>query len=138
MVMIMKGNNVVDKFLDRIGREANKKIVYQRIYQRPSKAKSIVGFVVSLICFIIMLGLFSFTGFFLFLFTFNIILLVFYGVNTFTEKGIPLPKTVSYELPDEEELEKQEEEEEINYFPDADEKFDEEDEETYEEDEERQ
>jgi len=115
MVMVMA--NIVDKFLDRVEKEANKKIVYQRVYMRPSKVKSVIGFIVSLICFIVMIGLFSFTIFFWVLFLLNIVLLLFYAVNAFTEKGIALPKTIAVELPDEEE---DSSEEEINYFPDSD------------------
>ncbi len=135
MVVVMNNNNIIDKFLDRVEKEANKKIVYQRIYQRPSKAKSIIGFIASLAFFIVMLGLFSFSGFFFLLFISDIIILIFYGVNVFTEKGIGLPKTIAIELPSEEEMQEieNEEEEEIDYFPDLDdEEIDEEEVDEYE------
>ncbi len=91
-----KDKNVFDKFLDNYER-ANVKQEYEKVYQRPSKFKSIVGFSFSFIIFILLLFMFVFDWLYFFLLLFDVAICIFYGINLFTEKGIGLPKYVMVE-----------------------------------------
>ena len=94
--------NNLDRFLEGLTSEGNKKIVYEKTYVRPSKAKSVIGFIISLIVLIILIGLFTLSVMYFVLIIGNVLLLVFFGVNSFTEKGIGLPKTIAYAVEEEE------------------------------------
>ena len=130
-----QGRNNLDRFLEGLTQEGNKKIYYEKVYERPSKARSIIGFIISLIVLIIIIGLFTLSVMYFVILIVNILLLVFFGVNTFTEKGIGLPKTIPYVIEEEEpEVEDEEDysEEEGSSFYDQeepDEEYEEEDEE---------
>ena len=54
-----KERNIIDKFLDSYEKSSNTKKSYVRIYQRPSKLKSLLGFIFSLLCFIVLIRLFD-------------------------------------------------------------------------------
>lgn len=89
-----KDKNIIDKFLDGYEKSSNTQRVYTRVYERPSKLKSLVGFIFSLLCFIILIRLFVFKMLYFVILIFNLLILAFYSINLFTEKGIGLPKTV--------------------------------------------
>lgn len=89
-----KERNVVDKFLDGYEYANNEKTVYKRVYQRPSKLKSVLGFIFSLIFFIILIRFFVFKVLYFVILLFDLAILAFYSINLFTEKGIGLPKTI--------------------------------------------
>ena len=88
-----KEKNIIDKFLDSYEKN-NVEKKYVRVIVKPSKGKAIFGFIVSLILLIVLLTLFSLTFmYFLFLIG-DLLIVIYYGINVFTEKGIGLPKTV--------------------------------------------
>ena len=94
--------NNLDRFLEGLTSEGNKKITYDKVYERPSKAKSVIGFIISLIVLVILIGLFTLSVMYFVLIIGDVLLLVFFGVNAFTDKGIGLPKTIAYVVEDEE------------------------------------
>jgi len=131
MVMIMnQDKNNLDRFLEGLTTEGNKKIHYEKIYVRPSKLKSVIGFIASLIFLIIMIGLFTLSVMYFVLLIGTVLILVFFSVNAFTEKGLGLPKTIAYV--EEEEEEEPIEDEEYNednssfYDEEAEEEWDDE------------
>ena len=102
MVIIMNHEkNNIDRFLDNIEKRSNKKVQYIKVYEKPTKAKCIIGFVFSLIFMVILLGLFSFNLMYFVLLIGCGLVLVFFGVNLFTEKGFGLPKTIAVEVKEE-------------------------------------
>jgi len=86
--------NIVDKFLDAYESQNTKNVEYVRTFKRPSKVKSIFGFIVSLIFFVILIRLFTLQIVYFFLLIGDVLILIFYGINVFTKKGIGLPKMV--------------------------------------------
>lgn len=86
--------NIIDKFLETYEYGNNNQNVYKRIYQRPTKFKSIVGFIFCLIILIVLIILFVPKVIYFVLVLGDLIILAFYGINVFTKKGIGLPKTV--------------------------------------------
>ena len=102
MVIVMnQDKNRLDMFLEGLTKEGNKKIIYEKVYIRPTKFKSIIGFIASLIFFIILLGLFTFSVMYFVLLIGNILILLFFSINTFTEKGFGLPKNIAYVVSEE-------------------------------------
>ena len=75
---------------------------YERIYVRQSKGKSIIGFIFSLLIMLILIFVAGFKFHFIFLtiFIIDLIIIVYYGINLFTKKGIKLPKYVQVEKRD--------------------------------------
>jgi len=104
--------NGIDKILNKIDEVGNKNYQYVRVYNKPGKVKSAIGFVASLIFLIIMIGLFSLNVMYFVLLIGSILIMLFFGINLFTEKGIGIPKTIRYEVKPEEEVEEVPEEEE--------------------------
>lgn len=86
--------NIVDKFLDIYDEQNSNNVRYEKVYVRPSKLASFIGFVVSLFIFIIILSIFSFSFMYLLLFFLCLAVLIYYGINLFTKKGISLPRTI--------------------------------------------
>lgn len=93
---------VVDKFLDSYDNYNTKKNSTQLItvYVRPTKFKSIVGFLFSLIMFVLLLTMFSFNLIYFLMLFGSLGVAVYYGINLFTPNGIGIPKTI--EVPIEE------------------------------------
>lgn len=89
-----KERNIIDKFLDSYEKSSNTKKSYVKIYQRPSKLKSLLGFIFSLLCFIVLIRLFVFKVLYFVILIFNLLILLFYSINLFTEKGIGIPKNI--------------------------------------------
>lgn len=118
MVIYMnQDKNHLDRFLEGLTTEGNKKVVYEKVYVRPSKFKSVIGFIMSLIVLIILIGLFTLSVMYFVLIIGDVLVFVFFAVNAFTEKGFGLPKTIGYVVEEDEEetedeLEEQEDEEE--------------------------
>lgn len=86
--------NIVDKFLDNYESISNNQVRYKRIYQRPSKFKSFVGFVFSVVLLIMLLFMFVFKLLYFVIIIGVSIAVIYFGVNLFTDKGIGLPKNV--------------------------------------------
>ncbi len=86
--------NIVDKFLDGYEYANSERKCYKRVYQKPSKIKAIIGFIFSLIFFIILIRLFVFKILYFIILIGDIVVCSYYGINLFTKKGIGLPKTV--------------------------------------------
>lgn len=87
---------IVDKFLEGYDKYNNSNIrtEYRRIYVKPSKLRSGFGFGFSLIFFILLLTMFTFNLVYFLLLFGSLIIVVYYGINLFTDKGIGLPRTV--------------------------------------------
>ena len=96
----------IDKFLTLVKKRGEEKVEYERVAVKPSKTKAIIGFVVSLLfflsCLFLLLG--SALGYFLTLVSF--IIMVYYGTNVFTKKGLGIYQHVQVQ-PEEEKEEEQ-------------------------------
>lgn len=79
--------NLFDKFLDTYDNLSSKKKVNVETYYRPSKAKCIFGFIFCLIFLLILLRIFHFSIIYLVIFIGDLICLLYFGLNLFTEKG---------------------------------------------------
>ena len=88
--------NIIDNFLDiyenLINEKSQKK--YKVIYKKPSKIKCIFNFGFCLLFMIILIPMFSFTFMYMLLFLGDLIILIYYGINLFTKRGLLLPKRV--------------------------------------------
>ena len=103
----MKENGFFDKIIDAYDKYATKKTEYRKYVVKPSKAKCIFGFLFSLVFFFIILSLFSFNLTYFIFFFGSLAVVLYYGINLFTEKGIGIVHTV--EVPIEEEVDEDEE-----------------------------
>lgn len=106
----MKENGFFDKIIDAYDKHASKKTEYRKFVVKPSKARCIFGFLFSLVFFFIILSLFAFNLTYFIFFFGSLAVVLYYGINLFTEKGIGIVHTV--EVPVEEEVEEVEDEEE--------------------------
>lgn len=97
----MKENGFFDKFIEAYDKHASKKTEYRRYVVKPSKAKCIFGFIFSLVFFVIILSLFSFNFTYFIFFFGSLAVVLYYGINLFTKKGIGIVQT--FEVPVEEE-----------------------------------
>ena len=97
----------IDKFLDYVKKKGDEKVEFERVAVKPSKGKAIIGFVISLLfflsCLFLLLG--SALGIVLTLISF--IILVYYGTNVFTKKGLGIYQNVQVQPQEEEEEEEQ-------------------------------
>ena len=110
----------MDKVLDFL--QKDRSVKKEKIMYRPDKRRSLMGFIFSLVFFVIMFMfcIVSFSLGFIILLAVSVGLLIFYGANTFTREGLFIPKYVDKrildkyedELIEKEELEKELEEEE--------------------------
>lgn len=91
--------NVFDTFLEKYDEYSSRKHVDFEEYYRPSKTKSIFGFVFCLIFFLIILRLFTFSIVYFVIFFGVLICLLYYGVNLFTKNGFVIKK--KYRVPEE-------------------------------------
>ena len=106
----MKENGFFDKIIDAYDKHTSKKTEYRKFVVKPSKARCIFGFLFSLVFFFIILSLFAFNLTYFIFFFGSLAVVLYYGINLFTEKGIGIVHTV--EVPVEEEVEEVEDEEE--------------------------
>lgn len=79
--------NIFDSFLDKYEEMNSKKKVNVETYYRPSKAKSIFGFIFSLIFMFILIRIFVLNIIFLFIFIGDLLCLLYFGLNLFTKNG---------------------------------------------------
>lgn len=99
--------NIIDKFLDSYAKHGEKKTKTVRVVVKPSKLKCIGGFIFSLIIFIILLTFFTFNLTYFAMLIGDLLIMLYYGINLFTEKGFGLPRSVEVpldELEDDEDL----------------------------------
>lgn len=84
----------IESFLKKVEDKGNEKEQYIRVYKNPSKLGAIIGFIWSLLVLIvcIFLLLHSFLG--IIITIIDLIIVVYYGSNVFSKKGIALYKTV--------------------------------------------
>ncbi len=91
-----KKKNIVDKFLDSYEALNNNQKIKVRVYRKPSKVKCVFYFIFGIaILFALLFGFgfyFSF-GYIAFLLA-DLAVIVFFGINLFTKKGIGLPTYV--------------------------------------------
>ena len=90
-----KDRNVLDRFLDNYEKQNESNIVYKKVYEKPSKGKTIIGFIFSLGFFIILIRHFLLKPFYFFFLIGDILVLIYYSLNLFTKKGFALPKTLA-------------------------------------------
>lgn len=69
---------------------------YEKVYYKPKKWKTILGFVLSIIFFIALLYVFKFNVniYFVLIFLGIVLIGTYYGINLFTKRGFLLPKFV--------------------------------------------
>lgn len=79
--------NLIDNFLDKYDEYSAKKKVNVETYYRPSKVKCIFGFIFCLVFFLILLRIFHFSIIYLVIFIGDLVCLLYFGLNLFTEKG---------------------------------------------------
>ncbi len=91
-----KDKNIIDKFLEgyAVANEKSKYNAYKRIYQKPAKGKCIGGFIFSAFIMLFLIRSFRINFMFLLIFFTDLVIVLFYGINLFTRKGIPIPKYV--------------------------------------------
>lgn len=88
-------NELLDKVLDKLHDNNTSYVEYTKIYYRPTKVKSIVGFVISLLFFLILLsGAVYSSPLFWGVIIIDFIILLYYGINLFTKDGFLIPKYV--------------------------------------------
>ena len=88
--------NIIDKFLNRYDMINNYSGNYQKIYKKPSKIKSIIGFISSLALLLILIRFFVFKLIYFMMLIPVILVFIYYAVNLFTKKGIGMPTFVQY------------------------------------------
>ena len=108
--------NILDNFLEKYEQMSSKKKVNVETYYRPSKAKCIFGFIFCLIFLIILIRIFTFNIVFFVIFFGDLFCLIYFGLNSFTQKGFVIKQ--KYSVPEkyliqEEQKEEIEEEEYI-------------------------
>jgi amino acid transporter len=96
----------IDKFLAYVKQKGDEKVEFERVAVKPSKAKAIIGFVVSLLFFMSCLFLLLGTVWGYVLTFISFIIMVYYGTNVFTKKGLGIYQHVQVQ-PTEEEEEKE-------------------------------
>lgn len=90
----MNNKGIVDKFLDGYDKYSNKETELKKIYVKPTKFRSGIGFVFSTLFLILLLTVFTFSLVYFLLLIGSLSIAIYYGINLFTEKGIGLPRTV--------------------------------------------
>ena len=110
----------MDGFLKYVQEKGAEQTEYERVVVKPSKGKAVVGFIISLLFFIVCLMLLLGTTVGYVLLIMDFIVLVYYGTNAFTKKGLGMYQYVP--------VEKEEEKEkfELEYDEDLDKDFTEE------------
>lgn len=98
----MNNKGIVDKFLDGYDKYSNKETELKKIYVKPTKFRSVIGFVFSALFFILLLTVFTFSLVYFLLLIGSLSVAVYYGLNLFTEKGMGLPRTVEVPVNSEE------------------------------------
>ena len=122
--------NLFDTFLEKYDEYSSKKNVDIETYYRPSKGKSIFGFIFCLIMLIILIGFFHLSIVYFVILIGVLICLTYYGLNAFTKKGLVVKK--KYNVP-EEYLKSNDEKEDYNNY-DIEEEIEDFDQEDIEED----
>jgi len=122
----MKKNNSIDKFLAYYKDISDEEYVYQKVYNRPSKFKCILMFIITLfLLFLIIRFLLSPTITFVFILIIDLLVCAYYGYNLFSKKGFVIGKTVKFKKSELEELQSDDDivydEEDRNYQEENDE-----------------
>lgn len=88
--------NKMPGFIKKILENSKPPKEYERVYYKPQKWKSLIGFVFSLIFLGALLFVFSFNVniYFIILFIGVVVVCAYYGINLFTKSGFLLPKFV--------------------------------------------
>lgn len=107
----------MDKVLEFLQKDRNTN-EKEKILYRPDKARSVVGFIFSLVFFVVMFMfcIFKFSLGFVILLGVSVGMLIFYGTNTFTKQGLYIQKFVDKRVIDrlyDEQLAEEEEEDVI-------------------------
>lgn len=94
-------NKKIDYFIE-ILLKSHKEKKYKKIYYRPSKIKNIIGFLFSSLIMLILLFILGLQLNLLYfiLFVGDALVIMYYGVNLFTKRGLLLPKYVNSEEKD--------------------------------------
>ena len=104
----------MDKVLEFLTKDRNTN-EKEKILYRPDKVRSVTGFIFSLVFFIVMFMfcIFKFSLGFVILLGVSVGMLIFYGTNTFTQKGLYIQKFVDKRLLEKLDDELSEEEEDV-------------------------
>lgn len=104
----------MDKVLSFLQKDKSLTNETSKVYYKPDKKRSIIGFIASLVFFLISFAfcIINFTVGWVLLLGISIGLLIFYGANTFTKEGLVIQKYVDKRIVDELEAELEEEENE--------------------------
>lgn len=84
--------NLFDTFLEKYDEYSSKRRVDIETYYRPSKGKSIAGFIFTLILFFILIRFFQFSIVYFVILIGVLLYLVYYALNLFTKKGFVIKK----------------------------------------------
>ena len=101
-----KEKNIVDKFLDTYDKYNSKQVEYRRVYIRPTKVKSVICFIFSLIFFILLLTIFTFNFMYFLLFFCYLVVLIYFGSYVFTDYGLCNSTTIEVSVNKEKIVEK--------------------------------
>lgn len=88
-------NELIDKFIEKYEESGKEKYIYRRILVRPTKFKSLIGFIMSLVFFIILIRIFNVSFIYFLLLLGDLAILIYYASNLFTNKGIGLPRMIA-------------------------------------------
>ena len=95
----------IDKFLAYVKKKGDEKVVTERVAVKPTKVKAVVGFAISLLFFISCLFLLLGTVWGYILTILSFVIMVYYGTNVFTKKGLGIYQHVQVESEENEEKE---------------------------------
>jgi len=109
-----KNSSGMDKVLNFLQKDKSLTKEQTKVYYRPDKKKSIIGFICSVIFFLIAFAfcIINFSFGWILLLGVAIGLMIFYGANVFTKDGLFIQKYVDKRIVDEYEEELEEEESE--------------------------
>ena len=87
-------NKKIENFIKMLENDNSPK--YRKVYYRPNKVKSVIGFICSLLFMLILIFLIGFqlNSIFIIMFIIDFLLLVYYSINLFTAKGLLIPKYI--------------------------------------------
>ncbi|MGN1371761.1 MAG: hypothetical protein ACI4XM_05770 [Candidatus Coprovivens sp.] len=101
-------NRIVDKFLDKYAERSSRKTELVKVYVKPAKWRSCVGFIISTIFFLLLLTIFTIKFYYFVMLFVSLIIAIYYGINLFTEKGLGLPRTIEVVVEEDDSIEESE------------------------------
>ena len=89
-------NEKIKALLEHLENNSNNETKLKKIYYRPTKLRSIIGFIITLIFMLILLFIIGFqlNLIYMILFIGDFLLIVYYSMNLFTKDGLLIQKYV--------------------------------------------